>query len=67
MLTKNLKTQKWKQKKTICLTWHIKQEEEKRIFFKYKQQNTQKTTTTHEETETDTTKPRETNRMIIYW
>lgn len=54
-----------KKKLTICLTWHIKQKEEKRIFFKYKQQNTQKTTT-QDETETDTTKPRETNRMIIY-
>lgn len=31
-----------KKKLTICLTWHIKQKEEKRIFFKYKQQNTQK-------------------------
>lgn len=66
MLTKNLKTQNEKKKLTICLTWHIKQKEEKRIFFKYKQQNTQKTTTTQDETETDTTKPRETNRMIIY-
>lgn len=66
MLTKNLKTQNEKKKLTICLTWHIKQKEEKRIFFKYKQQNTQKTTTTQDETETDTTKPKETNRMIIY-